>query len=99
MKECHIVEFIGKPKEVISRMEDAFSDLTEIRVTVRYEIVGSVSIPKDSKAAKHMLDIKKTIKVNKRLKKNDSAIIESIVTRFSIERSVAEQLVKNYPSE
>jgi len=96
MKECHIVEFIGKPKEVISKMDEAFIGLSEIRVTVRYEVVDSSVASKDSKAAKHMLEIRKTIKVNKRLKKNDSAIIRSIIERFGIEPPIAESLVKGY---
>lgn len=96
MKEFHVVEFIGKPKDVMGRMEELFNDQGEIRVTIRFEISSCTPV-RDSKAVKNMLDIKKTIKVNKRLKKHDSAIVESIVTRFGIDRSVAENLVRNYP--
>jgi len=95
MKETHVVEFIGKPEEIISRMSGMFKDVAEIRVTIRYDVTQP-SIPKNSALAKKMTEIHKVISVNKRLKKHDSAIIDTLVKRFKVSVDESREMVSNF---
>lgn len=99
MKEFHVVEYIGKPEEVISRMGEAFGDIDEIRVTIRYNISEECKSIVDSVIGKKMASIQKVIKVNRRLSKNDDAIAGVLNKRFKISLEDALRLVKNCPAE